>query len=266
VDVDPARAGRNYPGSVALPGDARAALERLAALTAADAGRRARAEAWIAGRRAAWEAGFGGRRAPGGALDPADVVRSVRELAGDGVTVVGDPGTPTPYLAAGWRVDEPGRRLLLPRGHGPMGYAHPAAIGAAMAAGGPVVAFVTDGSLLMAAGALETAARLGLPVTYVQLSNGSLGWIKALQHLYLGGRAFATDISRVDAAAVGRGFGLEATAAGGLDEAVEAVGRGLASGRPSLVDVRVPDEHELLPPVAPWERAAEGGGSERPVY
>ena len=194
------------------------------------------------------------------------MVGAVREVAGDGVTVVGDPGTPTPYLAAGWRVHEPGRRVLLPRGHGPMGYAHPAAIGAALAADVPVVAFVTDGSLLMAAGALETAARLALPVTYVQLSNGSLGWIKALQHLYLGGRAFATDISPVDAVAVGRGFGLEARAARGLDEVAEAVGRGLRSGRPNLVDVRVPDEHVLLPPVAPWERLADGGDASRPVY
>jgi acetolactate synthase-1/2/3 large subunit len=266
VDIDAARAGRNYPGSIGLAGDARATLERLAALAAPNDERRARTEAWIAPRRAAWEAGFGGRAAPNGSLDPADVVRAVREVAEDDITVVGDPGTPTPYLAAGWPVVEPGRRLLLPRGHGPMGYAHPAAIGAALAAGGPVIAFVTDGSLLMAAGALETAARLALPITYVQLSNGSLGWIKALQHLYLAGRAFGTDISRVDATAVGRGFGLEARAAASLDDLAQAVRDGLASGRPSLVDVRVPDEHELIPPVAPWERLAEGGDAARPVY
>jgi acetolactate synthase-1/2/3 large subunit len=266
VDVEAARAGRNYPGGIGLAGDARAALEGLAELAPADAGRRARTAAWIAPRRAAWEAAFGGRPAPAGTLDPADVVRAVREVAGDELTVVGDPGTPTPYLAAGWHVSRPGRRLLLPRGHGPMGYAHPAAIGAALAAAGPVIAFVTDGSLLMAAGALETAARLALPITYVQLSNGSLGWIKALQHLYLGGRAFGTDITRVDAAAVARGFGLGARTAASPEEVAAAVRQGLAGGRPTLVDVPVPDEHELIPPVAPWERLAEGGDATRPVY
>ena len=34
----------------------------------------------------------------------------------------------------------------------------------------------------------------------------------------------------------------------------------------SSVDVRVPDEHVLLPPVAPWERLADGGDASRPVY
>jgi acetolactate synthase-1/2/3 large subunit len=265
VEIDEARAGRNYPDSLRLIGDARAALEALAASVEPNPERSAAAAAWIAERLPAWRARYQAREAPEGTLDPAAVVRIVREVAGDEVTVVGDPGTPTPYLGAGWELVEPGRRVLLPRGHGPMGYAHPAAIGAALATGGPVVAFVTDGSLLMAAGALETASRLGLPITYVQSSNGSLGWIKALQSLYLGGRALSTTISRSDAVMVARGFGLPAMRVASLDELAAAVRRGLASGRPSLIDVPVPDEHELLPPVAPWERAA-GGETSRPVY
>lgn len=267
VDVDPERAGRNYPGAVGLAGDARAALERLTALVAERPDRRRRAGSWIAERRTAWAAGFGGRAAPAGTLDPADVIRAVHRVAGDRCTVVGDPGTPTPYLAAGWELGRPGRRLLLPRGHGPMGYGHPAAIGAAVAAAGePVLAFVTDGSLLMAAGALETAARLRLPITYVQLSNGSLGWIKALQHLYLGGRVLGTELTRVDAVAVARGFGLPARRAERPEDVAAAVAEGLERRLPSVIDVPVPDEHELIPPVAPWEDRAAGGGPARPVY
>jgi acetolactate synthase I/II/III large subunit len=194
-------------------------------------------------------------------------VATLREAAGDAETVVADCGTPTPYLAAGWRVEKAGRRLVLPRGHGPMGYAYPGAIGAAHATPGrPVLALTTDGSLLMAAGALETAARLHLPIAYVQLTNGSLGWIKALQHLYYDDRYHATQVSRFDTVAVARGFGVPARRVASLDELESAVGEALDSGGPTLIDVPVPDEQDLLPPVAPWERAAGTPGGQRPVY
>lgn len=124
----------------------------------------------------------------------------------------------------------------------------------------------TDGSLLMAAGALETAARTGAPVMYVQLSNGSLGWIKALQYPYYQGRFASTQISRLDTAAVARGFGVPASLEGSLEDLAHAVRDGLAGGRSALVDVLVPDEHDVLPPVAPWERAAARPGTGRAVY
>ena len=265
IDVDPARAGRNYPGAIALPGDAAATLAALADRVRPDPARSAATAVRIAREREAWH---GARRAGvDGALDPAAVVATLREVAGDEVTVIGDCGTPTPYLAAGWQQTTPGRRVILPRGHGPMGFAYPAALGVAAARpGNPVLAVTTDGSLLMAAGALETAARTGSPIVYVQLSNGSLGWIKALQHFHYQGRFASTQISRFDAAAVARGFGVHASFAGSLEDLAHAVRDGLAGGGPALVDVSVPDEHDMLPPVAPWERAAARPGTGRAVY
>lgn len=267
VDIDPGRAGRNFPGSIGLVGDARTVLAQLLSRLPAAAGApRSELDPGL------WAAPASDSAPPvasdlGDRLDPAAVVGLLRRLAGDGLTVVGDPGTPTPYLAADWQVEAPGRRVLLPRGHGPMGYAHPAAIGAAMAVPGePVIAVTTDGSLLMAAGALETAARLRVPVTYVQLTNRSLGWIKALQHFYYGGRYQSTDLSAFDTVGVARGFGVEATRVGSLEEFEAAVRVAVGSGRPWVIDVPVPEEYRLIPPVAPWEEHARGAGTGRPVY
>lgn len=267
IDIDPARAGHNYPGSRALCGDARTVLARLAHLVSPAPERTEAIMRWIAAERGAWDKALASRRPPDGVLDPAAIVAALRTVLPDGTTVVADCGTPTPYLGAGWFMEQAGRRLLLPRGHGPMGYAYPAAVGAAFAVPGePVLAITTDGSLLMAAGAMETAARLALPITYVQMTNGSLGWIKALQHLYFEGRSYSTGISRFDTVVVARGLGLEARRATTLEELCEAARASLGAGRPSLIDVPVPDEHVLLPPVAPWERAASTSGSDRPVY
>ncbi|HZV52948.1 MAG TPA: thiamine pyrophosphate-binding protein [Candidatus Dormibacteraeota bacterium] len=265
IDIEPGRAGRNYPGSVPLPGDALATLSALAERIRPHPRRAAATAEEIQGEPVS-TAPPAGRGRPG-TLDPAEVVAALRTVAGDTITVVGDCGTPTPYLAAGWRLEEPGRRLILPRGHGPMGYAYPGAVGAALAcAGDPVLAVTTDGSLLMAAGALETVARMGLPIVYVQLSNASLGWIKALQHLYYGGRYFGTQLSSFDTVGVARAFGLHARRIEDVDELAAAVGAALRARRPALFEVPVPDEHELIPPVAPWRRAAAAPGSGRPVY
>jgi thiamine pyrophosphate-dependent acetolactate synthase large subunit-like protein len=86
-----------------------------------------------------------------------------------------------------------------------------------------------------------------------------------LQRLYEGQRYFGVDVGSVDAVAVARGFGLEAVTVSSLEEFKGAFERALATGRPTFIDVPVPDLWEHLPPVAPWEAALAGAG-ERPVY
>jgi thiamine pyrophosphate-dependent acetolactate synthase large subunit-like protein len=50
-----------------------------------------------------------------------------------------------------------------------------------------------------------------------------------------------------------------------LEEFSGVLGRGLAARRPVFIDVPVPDQIGLVPPVAPWHAALAGEG-ERPVY
>ncbi|GAA0999874.1 thiamine pyrophosphate-binding protein [Acrocarpospora macrocephala] len=276
VDVEsPGRAGRNYPGATGLTGDAREVLTALDRLVQANPARHARIAGWVAQERAEWDRAADKRPDPSPALDPLRVIQRVHAMVPDGATVVADCGTPTPYLAAAWTQSSAGRRLLLPRGHGPMGYAHPGGVGAAYAeaerpeAGNtavPVIVFTTDGSMLMAAGALESAARSGLPIIYVQFSNGSLGWIKALQAFYHEERFFQTQLSAYDAVAVAGGFGVPARRARDLDEFAELFAEAMASGGPCFIDVPVPDEHDCLPPVSSWHRAVTGTETARPVY
>jgi acetolactate synthase-1/2/3 large subunit len=265
LDIDEDRAGRNYPGSTALVGDATTVLTDLARLISpVDRERRARVEREILAERAR----FNHQRelAPPTGLSPRDLVEVVQEAYGHRAVVVGDPGTPTPYLAAYWRSEGGRREVVLPRGHGPMGFAVPAAVGVALAdPARPVVAFTTDGSLSMACGELETIQRLRLPVLVIHLANGSLGWIKALQHFYFDRRYFGVDLGRVDAVRIAEGFGMRAVRTATLDTFRTAVADAAAGAVPVFVDVAVPEEFEHLPPVALWLAALVGEGS-RPVY
>ncbi|WP_279580759.1 thiamine pyrophosphate-dependent enzyme [Fodinicola feengrottensis] len=155
---------------------------------------------------------------------------------------------------------------MVPRGHGPMGYAIPAAVGIALARPGkPVLALTADGSFNMACGELETVSRLGLPIVFVQFTNHSMGWIKMLQHLYSGGRYFGVDPGTVDAAKIAEASGIRGVRARDLADVKTAVAEAVRTGTSVYIDVEVPHLIDHVPPVPAWTRAL-AGDTERPVY
>jgi len=146
---------------------------------------------------------------------------------------------------------------VIPRAHGGLGYAIPGAVGAWFAGGGRrVVAVTGDGSFGMAVGELETISRLGLPITVIQCSNGTFGWIKELQHLYHDGRYFGVDFNPVDYAAIARGFGFQARRVADPAEVEGALAEALAAGGPSFLDLETASPMAETPPVAAWVEAA----------
>lgn len=275
IDIDASRAGRNFPDAIGLVGDVATVLEQLTrAAEPADPELVAERRAAVARLQDKWQASLlpiGQERAtlpnlPEEQLLPSDLVRTVQEVLGGAGIVIADPGTPTPNVTVYWEVAQRRRSVIIPRGHGPMGYAIPAAVGACLAAPGePVVAFTADGSFAMACGELETVARLQLPVLYVQLTNRSMGWIKMLQHLYTGARYFSVDPGPIDAAAVARACGVRGEVATSIEHFRGLVEEFRDNPAPLYVDVQVPHMIDYLPPVPAWH-ASESGKHERPVY
>ena len=193
-------------------------------------------------------------------------MRVLHNVLGDRTVLAADPGTPTPNVAAYWDLSEPGRTIIIPRGHGPMGYAIPAAVGASWAhPGKPILSLTADGSFAMACGELETVARFELPVLYVQFTNHSMGWIKMLQHLYAEQRYFGVDPGTIDSVGVANACGLEAERPTTLDAFADAVRSFAENPRPLYLDVDVPHMIDLTPPVPAWFAALDGD-TERPVY
>ncbi|HWP03955.1 MAG TPA: thiamine pyrophosphate-binding protein [Gemmatimonadaceae bacterium] len=266
IDIEADRAGRNYPDGVRIIADAKSALAALVAEVRGTNGRRVHLLRQLEEFRQAWRA-QPTAVVPKGTIHPLTVLSMLRNVFGDDALIIADCGTATPYLAAHWETKTAGRRLVMPRGHGAMGYAIPGSVGAALAhPGARIVSITTDGSLGMACGELETIARLGLPITIVQLTNGSYGWIKMLQHLYHDGRYFGVDIQRVDAPQIARGFGVSATRVKSAESLREALEASAQSNGPAFVEVIIPNLTELEPPVAPWMAALSGSGVVRPVY
>lgn len=161
IDIDPVRAGGSYPEAIPLIGDVATVLKQMLdqAPVPEALDERRQLGAWIQEQRAMWEHPMPTSPASVDGCDPRSVFETIRDVAGDDCPLAADCGTATPYLGAYWTGRKPGRSLILARGHGPMGYAFPGAVGLALAhPNEPVIAIVTDGSLLMAVGALEPVA------------------------------------------------------------------------------------------------------------
>jgi acetolactate synthase I/II/III large subunit len=269
IDVSAERAGRNFPEAVGLTGDARTVLTQL--LVHLDPIEQAVLDDRIldiSERREAWvrQGPPGTSEVRDGQLDPATVVTVLNRVLGPDTLVLADPGTPTPNVACYWETARPGRTVIAPRGHGPMGYAIPGAIGACFARPGRAVLSVTaDGSLAMCCGELETAARFRLPILFVQFTNFSLGWIKMLQHLYSERRYFGVDPGPIDAIGIARACGLDGERVTSLARLEELAASFAADPRPFYIDIEVPHPIKHTPPVSSWVEALHGN-SERPVY
>jgi acetolactate synthase-1/2/3 large subunit len=265
LDIDPAELGRAFDVTAALLGDARAGLDAL--LTelgtrvadnhdASDGGARRAGDApapaepdrtaWrarLAELTADWRAARDRERASDAVpIAPQRVLAALQQALGPADRIICDAS-----LASGWggvyyeqRV--PGRQVLSPRGLAGLGYALPAAIGAATAAAGGghagrIVVLTGDGALGYAVGELATLAELALPITVVVLNNRSLGWIRWYRRITFGRGFEDDDFADVRYADVASGFGLRServTDPAGLRTALAS---SLSGGRPALVDV-----------------------------
>jgi acetolactate synthase-1/2/3 large subunit len=97
------------------------------------------------------------------------------------------------------------------------------------------------------------------------MTNNSLGWIKMLQHLYMGGRYFGVDPGPIDAVAVAKACGMRGIHVTTLAELRQTVVSALTDRQAVYIDVQVPHMMDVVPPVAAWRRALAGDTS-RPVY
>src|SRR5258706_16195773 len=105
----------------------------------------------------------------------------MRELAarlGDADVVISDASFSAGWIATHIPARASGRHFLFARGQGGLGYAVPAAIGAALARpAGRVVTVSGDGGFSYAIGGVATPGQQGPPTVNGGLNNGTPGWL-----------------------------------------------------------------------------------------
>ncbi len=199
--------GRSLPARYAVAADA---AETIAALLgAASTPPTSEREAGNAEDRAAYEAGSTPPTSATVAdlVDPALVLAELRRQLPDDAILTSDAGNFWGWFARYYRFRRPG--TFLGPTSGAMGYAVPAAVGAALVRGNgvPVVALAGDGGFLMTGNELAVAAQHGLSVKCVVFNNALYGTIRLHQERTYPGRVAGTELQSPDFVRYAEAFG-----------------------------------------------------------
>ena len=260
VDADPAAENRSYPTDLFVCGDARGALEGLAARLEEDGFRpdpefgRDLADA----RRAAEE----GLRAM---LGPYEAMADAVAAAGDAYWVRDITLSNTMWGNRLPALD--GSRKGLHAAGGGIGQGLPMAIGAALAArdlppGGARKALLLagDGGLAVTLGELATARQEDADVVILAMNDGGYGVIRNIQDARYGGRRAYADILAPDFGGLCAACGVPHRAVRDLSGLGDALGEALSGSGPAMIEIDMAAVGDFARPFAGPPARHDGGG------
>lgn len=225
IEADLGKLESNHP-ALGIHADARLALGALAAGVAPGRERQG------AQRAAALLARVRERIAGQDLVTEEEVLASVRRALPDGAASFWDM-TILAYWA--WSAFDPRAGVMhSAQGAGGLGYAFPAALGAAAAdRSAPVLAVSGDGGAMYSIAELATARQYGLPVTWLIVDDGGYGILREYMTDVFG-TATATELARPDFVALAESFGVPAVRTT-PEELAGDLARALAAPGPSVV-------------------------------
>ena len=184
VDIDASVLGRNYPTELPIVADAARFVSALLTDLKPRTPNAELKQSIAAGHAKVWS----DWAAPADAerVSPPHLLKTLQQILGPDAVFTTDSGNGTFLAMECLRLNRP-RSFLAPIDYSCMGYAVPAALGAALACPDrPVVALPGDGAFLMTGLELLTAAQLKLPVLVLVLRDRELAQIAQFQQTALG--------------------------------------------------------------------------------
>ncbi len=152
-----------------------------------------------------------------------------------------DVGQNQMWAAQSFKLKED-QRMLISGGMGAMGFALPAAIGAALAgSGGNVVAIAGDGGIQVNIQDMDTVAAHRLPVKIFVLNNGCLGMVRQFQDMYFSGRQQSTVVGYgcPNLVAIATAYGIPAFSIETPDQIADVINQALSLDGPAFVEVKL---------------------------
>ncbi|MGD8327607.1 MAG: thiamine pyrophosphate-binding protein [Sphingomonadales bacterium] len=176
-------------------------------------------------------------------LNPANVFETLRRITPDDIIITNGAGNFSIWAHRYFPLHSFNSQLGPVSGA--MGYALPAALGAA-ALGRTAVAVTGDGDFMMTVQELATAAHHGLKVIVLVLNNGMFGTIRMHQEKHYPGRVSATDLSNPDFAALARAHGLNGISLDSDEEIESMLQEALNAETSTVIELKC-DPQQLTP-------------------
>ncbi len=232
IDIDAAQLVQNARPDLAIHADARQGLTQLRAALSPVPGR-------DVGRAQAWRSRLAGEARAKGARW-VSMMEAIASVLDRDAVVVADNAMACYYGALGTLpVHVPGG-FCFPTGFGTLGYALPAALGAAVASPGrQVIALVGDGGLMFSVQELAAVAAEGIPLPVVVFVNGGYGEIRSNMR-DAGIAPLAVDLPVPDFVALARALGGDGLACTGPESLADSLRAAFARPGPTLLIVEEP--------------------------
>jgi acetolactate synthase-1/2/3 large subunit len=250
IDIDPETLGRNYTLEAAVLGDAKVSVEKMIAL--ADADTAFRRKGWVEQARrhvGDWYQQYNQLLTSDAVpIRPERICAELSKTLPDDAFVVCDTGHAGMWMGGMFDLRTPQQSYVRCAGH--LGWAFPAALGVKCGVPDrPVVCFTGDGGLWYHIGEIETAVRWNIPAVIVVNDNHSGNQSKHGYDVSYGGKQTEQarelwvfrDINFAKIAECIGALGIRVEKPGDIAPAIE---KGLASGRPTIIDIATDLEAE----------------------
>jgi acetolactate synthase-1/2/3 large subunit len=252
VDVDRSEIGKNVVTGLGIVADAGDLLSALLTRLPQSARRDEwwqQLDAWReVSERRSWH-GSGGWRL--GRLSADYVVAKIGEATGHQATLVSDVGQNQMWAARYFGFRRPFAHLSS-GGLGTMGYAVPAAMGAALARPEHETWAITgDGGFQMTMQELATLVADQIPVKIAVLNNHKLGMIRQWQELVYEGNYHSSELFGPDLVRLAEAYGMAGFRATSPDEVDEVIAAARAAVGPAIIDFQLDEGQNVYPMMLP---------------
>jgi len=189
---------------------------------------------------------------------PPRFMKVLNEILPANTIITTEAGVGSIFATPLYQMKQPGRRYLTNYSLGALGYAIPAAIGAAYADGNaPILALTGDGSFGFNCGELETISRTNKNINIVLYRNDTFGWIRGETVLVNGSKPFCTDFNKsADYLMVAQAFGLHCMRLEHHNDIETVLQKALNHDGPSFIEMPVVSQDIIAPFVPKWVHSA----------